>query len=102
MTPLMYSMGPFAIDEEGCGYIVTSTAEYWYWHIYAQSLSDPKAGTIRKVNLHSGGLQADFEYNGTEPLAARRLLGCHADGARGEDRSGASPTPLDDARHFAT
>jgi hypothetical protein len=20
MTPLMYSMGPFAIDEEGCGY----------------------------------------------------------------------------------
>ncbi|MBM4020193.1 MAG: hypothetical protein FJ288_18050, partial [Planctomycetes bacterium] len=27
MVPLMYSMGPFAIDDKGCGYLATSTAE---------------------------------------------------------------------------
>ncbi|MGI6416787.1 MAG: hypothetical protein ACOX1P_14035 [Thermoguttaceae bacterium] len=105
MTPLMYSMGPFAIDEEGCGYIVTSTAEYCTgtYPPTLQSLSDPKApGTIRKVNLHSGGLQADFEYNGTEPLAAKSAyLGVTqtVPAAKKTDRSKPDPT-CDDAQRF--
>ena len=71
MMPLMYSMGPFAIDDKGCGYIVTSTAEFCTgtYPPTLTALSDPKApGTIRKVNLQSGELQADFKYNGNQLL----------------------------------
>jgi hypothetical protein len=73
MMPLMYSMGPFAIDDKGFGYIATSTAELCTGHYppTLKALADPNApGTIRKVNLKTGKLQADFEHNGDEPLAA--------------------------------
>lgn len=69
MMPLMYSIGPFAIDGQGCAYIVTSTAEKCTgtYPPTLKALSDPRApGTIRKVNLKTGQLQADFEYNGTQ------------------------------------
>ncbi|MDY0170376.1 MAG: hypothetical protein RBS80_27775 [Thermoguttaceae bacterium] len=69
MMPLMWSMGPFAIDGKGFGYIVTSTADRCTgtYPPTRESLNDPKApGTIRKVNLKTGRLQADFEYNGKE------------------------------------
>jgi hypothetical protein len=69
MTPLMWSMGPFAIDEQGYGYIATSTADRCTG-TYPRTrdvLNDPAApGTIRKVNLKTGELAADFEYNGTQ------------------------------------
>ena len=67
--PLMYSIGPFAIDGRGYGYLVTSTAEKCTgtYPPTLKALSDPKApGTIRKVNLKTGQLQADFEYNGLQ------------------------------------
>ncbi len=71
MMPLMWSMGPMAIDDRGFGYIVTSTADRCTgtYPPTRTSLNDPRApGTIRKVHLATGRLQADFAYNGTQRL----------------------------------
>jgi hypothetical protein len=71
MMPLMWSMGPMAIDDQGFGYVVTSTADRCTgtYPPTRESLNDPRApGTIRKVHLATGKLQADFEYNGTQRL----------------------------------
>jgi hypothetical protein len=73
MMPLMWSMGPFAIDGKGFGYVATSTADRCTgtYPPTREALSDRGApGTIRKVDLRTGRLQADFAYNGTERLAA--------------------------------
>lgn len=68
---LTLPVGPFAIDDKGCGYVATSPAST-ITGIYPdplKSLNDPKApGTIRKVNLKTGALVADFAFNGTQPL----------------------------------
>jgi hypothetical protein len=72
MMPLMWSMGPLAIDERGFGYVATSTADRCTgtYPRTLEALNDPMApGTIRKVDLKSGRLQADFVYNGKERLA---------------------------------
>jgi hypothetical protein len=71
LMPLMYSIGPFAIDDQGHGYIVTSTGDRatGTYPPTLECLNDSRApGTIRKVNLSTGELQADFEYNGEEQL----------------------------------
>jgi hypothetical protein len=69
MMPLMWSMGPFAIDGQGCGYVVTSTADRCTgtYPPTREALNDANApGTIRKVDLKTGKLRADFEFNGTQ------------------------------------
>ena len=69
MMPLMWSMGPLAIDGQGFGYIVTSTADRCTgtYPPTREALRDRDApGTIRKVDLKTGQLQADFEYNGKQ------------------------------------
>lgn len=74
LMPLMYSIGPLAIDEKGYGYIVTSTADRCTgtYPDTLTALNDSRApGTIRKVNLQTGRLQADFEYNGEERLSEK-------------------------------
>jgi len=72
--PVMYSLGPFAIDGKGFGYLATSTSPFCTgtYPPVLKSLNDPKApGTIRKVNLQTRSLAADFEFNGSERLATR-------------------------------
>lgn len=74
MTPLMWSMGPFAIDGHGFGYLATSTADRatGTYPSVRETLNDPDApGTIRKINLKTGQLQPDFTHNGREPRAEK-------------------------------
>jgi len=103
--PLMYSVGPFAIDDRGCGYIVTSTADRCTgtYPPTLKALSDPKApGTIRKVNLQTGQLQADFEFNGRERLEAKSAyLGVTQTVPSAGKADRQTPDPAcDDDRHF--
>jgi hypothetical protein len=105
MMPLMYSMGPFAIDERGFGYVVTSTAEYCTgtYPPALTALADRNApGTIRKVNLRTRALQADFEFDGDEPRAApSAYLGVTQTLPEGRKKDRREPDPaVDGPRKF--
>ncbi|MBM3858153.1 MAG: hypothetical protein FJ395_00720 [Verrucomicrobia bacterium] len=72
--PAMYSLGPFAIDGKGFGYLATSTSPFCTgtYPPVLKALNDSQApGTIRKVNLETRALAADFEFNGSEPRAEK-------------------------------
>ncbi len=67
----MYLKAVFLWSRKGFGYVVTSTAERCTgtYPPTRKALNDPKApGTIRKVNLNTKQLQADFQYNGRQRL----------------------------------
>ena len=103
--PLMYSIGPFAIDDKGFGYVVTSTAGRCTgtYPPTRKALNDPKApGTIRKVNLNTKELQADFQYNGKQRLTTNSAyLGVTqtVSSARSPGRREPDPS-CDDDKHF--
>ena len=59
--------GGFAIDGCGFGYIATRTYEGWgVWPPVSYGNDKKAPGTVRKVDLRTGQLAADFDYNGTE------------------------------------
>lgn len=61
------SDGGFALDGRGFAYIATRTYAGWGIWPPPSYFNDKNApGTIRKVNLRTGALAPDFDFNGTE------------------------------------
>lgn len=116
-TPLTFPIGPFAIDDKGCAYLVTTVSDQCstYYPTTAKNnrhvadLNDQNApGTIRKVDLRTGELRADFEFNGPTKLDGKSAyLGTtqqvkgYGNGTVWVPNTERRPNPAsDDANHF--